>query len=114
MLSKPHGFTLIEIMIVVSIMAILTLIAVPQYQKHVAKSHRRAVQLKMLELAMLLEKNPGQTPSLRHTLPYSIHIDRPSPEHYLITAVAKQPQTDPECARLVLESNADLEVRCQP
>lgn len=36
--SRPRGFTLIEMMAVVAIVAIIAAVAVPSYQKHIARS----------------------------------------------------------------------------
>lgn len=50
------GFTLIELMVVVSIIAILAFIAVPSYQQSVRKSCRNDARHAILEIASLQEK----------------------------------------------------------
>jgi type IV pilus assembly protein PilE len=56
---KPteRGFTLIELMITVAIVAILTAIAVPSYNQYVLRSHRAEAKNTLLSVAQRLEQN---------------------------------------------------------
>jgi len=53
---KQHGFTLIELMIVVAIVAILAAIAYPSYTQQVRKGRRVDAKSAMLDLAARQEK----------------------------------------------------------
>lgn len=54
--QKKRGFTLVELMIVVAIVAILAAIAFPSYQRQVRKSHRTAAKTTLLDVASREER----------------------------------------------------------
>jgi type IV pilus assembly protein PilE len=50
-MKAQKGFTLIELVVVVTILAILATIAIPSYREYVIRGHRRAAQAAMMEIA---------------------------------------------------------------
>lgn len=59
--SKPHGFSLMELMITVAIVAILASIAYPSYRAQVQKSRVAAIQSELLTFAQYLERRYSET-----------------------------------------------------
>ena len=58
-LSQPlrrRGFTLIELMIAVALVAILAAVALPSYTEYIKRSSRGAAQSELVELAAVQEK----------------------------------------------------------
>lgn len=54
--KNSQGFTLMELMIVVAVIAILVAIAMPNYQRSVVRGNRAAVQAEMMQIAALMEQ----------------------------------------------------------
>ncbi len=55
-LKNAYGFTLIEVMIVVAIVAILSAIAYPSYQESVRKSKRAEARAQLMEVAQFMQR----------------------------------------------------------
>lgn len=55
-LSWQRGFTLIEVMIVVAVVAILSAIALPSYQEYIRRGHRADARAGLLQAAQWMER----------------------------------------------------------
>ena len=56
-MKQQRGFTLIELMITVAVIAILSAIALPSYNAYVLRSHRAEAKNTLLAVAQRLEQN---------------------------------------------------------
>lgn len=65
--GTSQGFTLIELMIVVVIVAVLASVAYPNYIEHVRRGHRSDAKALLLEAAQLMERNFTQSNSYSTT-----------------------------------------------
>lgn len=120
MTTKPAnaGFTLIELMIVVAVIAILVSIVVPMYRDYVVRSNRADAIIALTELANLQEKHYSNEMAYTTTLAnlsypatspndsYSLAITASGTVDYTLTAtpVGRQLQDDPTCQQLTLNS----------
>lgn len=116
--TKNAGFTLIELMIVVAVIAILVSIVVPMYRDYVVRSNRSDAIIALTELANLQEKHYSNELAYTTTLAalgypattandfYSLNITTGSTVDYnlVATPLGRQFQDDPTCRRLSLNS----------
>ena len=58
---RPPGFSLLELVIVVAVLAVLLTIAVPSYQRYIQRAHRAEAIRMMLAIAECQERVRAQT-----------------------------------------------------
>lgn len=97
--KKQRGFSLIELMITVVVVAVLAAIAYPSYQDHLRKGRRASAQAFMMELAnreqqYLLDAR-GYT--IGSTALTTLNVTTPSDvaAHYTVTIGPSAPTTPP-------------------
>lgn len=117
------GFTLIELMVTVAIVAILAAVALPSYQSHVLRANRSAATSFLMEVANMQERYyldarayaadmaalGASTPneiSARYTITTSGN-NAATPPSYTVTAVPKGAQSSDSCGTLTLNSKGE-------
>jgi type IV pilus assembly protein PilE len=115
------GFSLIELMIVVLVIAILSAVAIPSYRKYVVRSHRVDAQRALTELAARQERFLYSNNAYATSLPaiggssamagsyYSVQIDPASASSagttfsVVASAIGTQKEDDKQCQTLTLD-----------
>ncbi len=63
--TRDHGFTLIELMITVAIVAILAAVALPSYRDSINKSRRAEARAQLTEAAQFMQRYYAQNDSFK-------------------------------------------------
>lgn len=110
---KQHGFTLIELMIVVAIVGILSAIAYPSYAEYIRRGHRAEARAGLLQAAQWMERAAtatgtyplaGAFPASLKEVPnkrYDISIVSDGAT-FTLTATPKGPQANDKCGNYTL------------
>lgn len=136
LMTPRRGFTLVELMIVVAIVAILTAVTLPMYQEHVRNSRRQEAKSTLLRIAQLQERFYSGNNTYQASLGTLLGVgagatiysgERPTDPTgkyvitlaagsgagcatiacgYILTATQNAPFTDPKCGNLTLSSSA--------
>lgn len=127
MILKTHsnsGFTLIELIIAVAIIAIITAIALPLYETQMQQTRRTTAQSDMLELTQWMERrysngfdyrDAGNDPALPfdqspqngnafYNISFSGNVTRNA---FTLQAVPTGPQANDDCGTLTLDEQGN-------
>lgn len=116
---KAGGFTLIEVMIVVAVIAILAAIALPSYQEYIRRGNRAEARASLLQAAQWLErvatstgtylstKNVGNFPGELKTVPsktYAVSLGGTDDagSMFTLSAIPQGSQVADKCGTLTL------------
>ena len=120
--SSVRGFTLIEMLIAVTIAAILSSLALPSYASYMAKAHRLEAKLALQQLMLQQEQWRSSHPAYTNdsadlraptSQRYRLSVRDASAAGYTLVATAIGPQAqDRACAAFVLVVQAgDVQYR---
>ena len=119
--TLKKGFTLIEVMIVLGIVAILAALAVPAFQDALRKSRRSDAMNTIMDIQLAQERwrasdtDYGTLVEMGFTNPqvspdghYSVRLSSVTATGYIITATAQAPQDQDYCGNFILTNAAGV------
>jgi len=120
-MTRQRGFTLIELVIVIAIVAILVAIAVPAYQDYVVRGRRTEAMTGLADLQLRQEQFRTNNPSYSLASPafpvptstfYTFSIPTATATSYVVRAAATAAQrADTDCPQFEIGFNAGVTIR---
>lgn len=118
MRPPSRGFTLIELMIAVAVVAILAAIAMPSYREHIRKSRRAEAQSFMMAVAGRQQQFMVDTRAYATTVAgtgiavpsnvdaaYTVSMPAPTASAFTLTLTPKTDQSSERCGTLSIDQN---------
>jgi type IV pilus assembly protein PilE len=105
-MARNNGFTIIELLIVISIIGVLIGIALPSYQAHIQKGNRVAAQLTLTKAAQQFERVNARQGAYPTTISesadtYTFSVVR-TDDTFTITATPTGSSVGDECATMTI------------
>ena len=117
-MTRHRGFTLIELVIVIAIVAILVAVAVPAYRDYVLRGRRTEAMTGLNDLVLREEQFRSNNPAFSTTLSlptstfYTFTIPTATATRYIVRATATGAQlADSRCPQFEIEFNAGVTIR---
>jgi prepilin-type N-terminal cleavage/methylation domain len=133
MIRENKGVTLIELMIVITIIGIVSAIALPSYQSHLVKTRRALATACLIDVTQVLERTfaasttfeidldgDGSSEGTSESLDgycdaevqkfYSFSVNQLNQSQYELRATPKASQYDPQCEALSINQAGELKV----
>jgi type IV pilus assembly protein PilE len=128
MKMRNNGFTLIELMITVAVVALLAAVAYPSYRNQIMRSNRTEAKIALMSAAQSLEKCYttastyvgcgalttiiGKTPNGRYTISAgAANVDIKAREYLLTATPAGSQADDSDCATLTISHTGERDAK---
>lgn len=118
-MKHKHGYSLIEVLITLAIIAILATVPYPLYTHHIMSAHRKHAELILLSLAQQMENYYRLHGNYQKATLASLKVDTSNDpyyefmvrhkgdQHYLLTAQPIKSQVNDECGLLEINDSGE-------
>jgi type IV pilus assembly protein PilE len=121
MRTRWQGFTLLELLCVMAIVAILSSLALPSYQHSQSRSQRTLAKLALVKTAHWMERQASMSYTYPSTLPatvwqtpelrYRLQLQTVNNTTYVLIAIPVGAQAQDACGNLTLNSTGEQGVQ---